>query len=144
LEVDEDKFTSFKFKKGIGESGTVSFYLSLLSSYYQKPISRELAASAFLELGNYSKFNYCPWCFQEEVKKNPTENFAKHKISSVNGLKFKVPVALKAGVKKLILSSDQKDDYEQVVPEELRRKLTVYYVKNVEELEKLFLLGEFS
>jgi ATP-dependent Lon protease len=51
---------------------------------------------------------------------------------------------VKAGVKKLILSSEQQTNYEQVVPFEIRKKLKVYYVKSVEELEQLFWNEEFS
>jgi ATP-dependent Lon protease len=128
-----------------GESGTLSLYLSLLSAYHQKPISQEVAATGFLNIGNYySELNCCPWCFQEEIKKTPAESFFKHKISSVSGLEYKIPAAVQAGVKKLILSTQQKEDYEKNIPKELKKKLTVYYVKNVEELEELFFRGEFS
>lgn len=129
----------------MGESGTVSFYLALLSAYYQKPISREVAASCFLNLGNYlSEFNCCHWCFREEVIKNLEKSFSKHKISPVGELECKVEAAAEAGVKKLILSTEQKENYEKVVPKEIREQLKVYYIANVEELEKLFWEGEFS
>nr|CAG8453308.1 823_t:CDS:10 [Entrophospora candida] len=62
----------------------------------------------------------------------------------VGGLEHKVPAAVATGVKKLILSAEQKEDYEKVVPQEIREKLRVFYVKNVEELEELFFRGEFS
>ncbi|CAG8455530.1 12957_t:CDS:2 [Ambispora gerdemannii] len=109
---NKSKFFSSKFRKGIGESGTLSLYLSLLSTHYQKPISREVAATGFLNLGNYFR--------------------------PVSGLEYKIPAAVQAGVKKLILATEQKADYEKNVPQEIRDKLTVYYVKNVEELERLF------
>jgi len=51
---------------------------------------------------------------------------------------------VKAGVKKLILATEQKEEYEKNIPQEVKEKLKVYYVKNVEELEKLFCQGEFS
>ena len=127
-----------------GESGTVSFYLSLLSTFYQKPISRSVTATAFLEFGDYSRSNNCPYCLQEQIIKNPFQYFSKVRISPVGGLEYKVPAAVEAGVKKLILSSEQQVNYEQVVPFEIREKLKVYYVKNVEELEELFWKGEFS
>src|SRR3954454_24262772 len=128
----------------MGESGTISLYLSLLSAYHQKPISKEVAATGFLNIGDYSKFNHCPWCLQEEIAKNPSKNLAKHKVSPVDGLEYKIPATVEAGVKKLILSAEQKEDYEKNVSREIREKLTVYYVKNVEELEELFWQGEFS
>jgi len=128
----------------MGESGTLSLYLSLLSVYHQKPISKEVAATGFLNIGDYSKFKHCPWCFQEEIKKCPKESFLQHKISSVSGLEYKIPAAAQAGVKKIILSTEQKEDYEKNVPREIREKLQVYYVKDMEELEKLFWQGEFS
>jgi ATP-dependent Lon protease len=121
-----------------GESGTLSFYLALLSAYHQKPISKEVAATGFVDVRNYSQFNYCPWCLREEIKNNPEKIFFKHKISSVGGLEYKVPAAVQAGAKKLILSTEQKKDYEKNVPQGIREKLKVYYVKNVEELERLF------
>ncbi|CAG8497756.1 29283_t:CDS:2 [Gigaspora margarita] len=127
-----------------GESGTLSLYLALLSAYHQKPISQNVAATGFLNIGNYEQLNHCPWCFREEIAKNPNKNLTQHKISPVGGLEYKVPAAVEAGVKKLILSVEQKENYEKNVPQEIRKKLTVYYVKDVEELEKLFWEGEFS
>ncbi len=61
----------------------------------------------------------------------------------MGGLEYKIPVAAKAGVRKLILAREQKENYEKTVPIEIREKLKVYYVKDVEELEKLFWEGEF-
>ena len=127
-----------------GVSGTLSLYLALLSAYYQKPISCEVAATGFLNIGDYEKIGLNLSHFRKEIAKNPRENFSKNKISPVSGLEYKVPAAVAAGVRKLILSSEQKEDYEKVVPEEIKKQLKVYYVKNVEELEKLFWQEEFS
>lgn len=132
-----------KFMPVGGESGTLSFYLALLSVYYRKPISLEVAATALLDVGNFSRFN-CPWCFRERVEKNLEKNFSENKISSVGGLSLKVSVAIKSEIKKLILATEQKEEYEKNIPQEFKEKLKVYYVKDVEELEKLFWQGEFS
>jgi len=115
-----------------------------LSAFYQKPISCSVAATAFLDFGDYSLSNNCPYCLQEQIIENSSQQFSKVKISPVGGLEHKVPAAVKVGVKKLILSSEQQTNYEQAVPLEIRKKLKVYYVKNTEELEQLFWDGEFS
>lgn len=127
-----------------GNSDAVTRYLSLLSAYHQRPISKEVAATAVLDIGKYSKM-WCTQCFQRnELAKNLEENFTKNKIIPVSGLKYKIPAAVKAGVKKLILSNEQKENYEKEVSQNTRKQLTVYYVKNVEELEELFWSGELS
>ena len=128
---------SHKFMPISGGSGTVSFYLAILSAYYQKPISRSVAATAFLSVGDF-QVNFCPWCLKEEIVKSPKKVFSQHKISLVSDLKLKVSAAVKAGVKKLILSTEQQEYYEKNIPLEIKRQLTVYYVQNVEELEELF------
>jgi hypothetical protein len=137
LETDKEgvfsEFTSYE-----GSSVAMSLYLSLLSAYYQKPISREVSSSAVIDIGKISNFR-CVQCFREnELAVNMEENFSKNKVSSVGGLNLKVSAAVRAGVKKLILSTEQKEDYEKNIPQEIKEKLTVYYVKNVEELEELF------
>lgn len=132
-----------KFMPISGGSGTVSFYLSLLSIYYQKPISRDVVATAFLSIGDF-QVNYCSWCLQEEIIKDPEKTFSRHKVSLVGDLELKISVVVETGIKKLILSSEQKEDYEKTIPREIKEKLKVYYVKDVEELEKLFWQGEFS
>jgi len=122
-----------------GNSGAITFYLSLLSAYYQKPISQEVAATASLEVSDYSKIeNFCHQCLSQEIAKNPQETFSKNRIRFIDGLEHKISAAIKAGVKKLVLSTEQKENYEQVVSPAIREQLQVYYVKNIEELEKLF------
>jgi len=122
-----------------GTSSGATLYLSLLSAYYQKPISQEVAATAGLEISDHSKIeNFCLYCLSKEIEKSPQENFSKNRIRPIDGLELKVSAAIKGGVKKLILSAEQKEDYEKTVAQEIRDKLTVYYVKDVEELEKLF------
>jgi hypothetical protein len=119
--------------------------INIKSAYYQKPISQEVAATALLEVSDYSKLkNSCHQCLSKEIEKNPKGTFNKNRIRFIDVLKHKVSAAIKSGVKKLILSTEQKDNYKKNVPPELREKLTVYYVKDVEELEKLFWEGEFS
>jgi len=144
LRVDKDNlfFGSHSFEGG---SDSISLYLSLLSAYYQKPISKKVAALGLIEIGDRSKFDvYCYQCLNNEIEKNPKESFFEHKTSLVDGLKLKISAAVKAGVKKLILSTEQKEEYEKNIPQEFKEKLKVYYVKDVEELEKLFWQGEFS
>ncbi|CAJ0761127.1 16086_t:CDS:2 [Entrophospora sp. SA101] len=119
--VDKNDLTG-RYTTVSGNSATMAFYLALLSCYYQKPISRE----------------------ENELAKNMEKIFSQNEIKQVGGLEYKIPVAIESGVKKLILSVEQKKDYEKNVPQEIREKLTVYYVKNVEELEELFFRGEFS
>jgi ATP-dependent Lon protease len=81
---------------------------------------------------------------QGELVKNSEKVFNNHKIFSVGLLKGKLRKATDAEIKKIILSVEQKEDYEKNIPQDLKDKLTVYYVKDVEELEELFWKGEFS
>jgi hypothetical protein len=143
LENNEDNLVG-RYLPVSGNSAAVVWYLSLLSAYHQKPISREVAATGAIEIGRLPKFQ-CVHCFQEnELSKNMEENFSQNQITSVGALALKSKSAVESGAKKLILSTEQKEDYEKNVPEEIKEKLKVYYVKDVEELEKLFWEGEFS
>jgi hypothetical protein len=128
-----------------GNSLTMSLYLSLLSSFYKKPVSQEVAVTGCVETRNSFKLvTTCSRCLNNEVTKRPKKGFSGNRITFVDNLEYKMPAAVKAGVKKLILSTEQKENYEKIVPLEIREQLKVYYVKNVEELEKLFFKGEFS
>jgi hypothetical protein len=143
LETDKEGVSS-ELTLSEGNSTTLALYLSLLSAYYKEPISKEVVATATVEIGKCSEFR-CVQCFQEkELTKNAEENFNKNKVKSVGGLKHKITAAVRAGAKRLIMATEQKENYEATVPSETREKLTVYYVKNVEELEELFWRGEFS
>ena len=141
--LDVDKYGSTNKSTPImGNSGSVSLYLSLLSAYYQKPISKEVVATGCIDVENYLQFNYCPFCLK--VTEELRNNFSQSRVRSVGELLLKSKVAVETGVKKLLLSVEQKVDYEKTVPREIREKLKVYYIKDVEELEELFLKGEFS
>jgi hypothetical protein len=143
LETDKEGIFS-EFTSHLGNSSMAMIYLSLLSAYYQKPISKEVAVAATIDIGKISEFQ-CVQCFQEkELVKNMEENFSKNKFKPVGGLFLKSKAAVEAGIKKLVLSTEQKEDYEKNIPQEVREKLTVYYVRDVEELERLFWEGEFS
>ena len=60
-------------------------------------------------------------------------------VLPVGGIKEKVLAAHRAGVKSLILPEQNKKDYYEEVPEEIRGQLTVNFVRRAEQVLKLAL-----
>jgi ATP-dependent Lon protease len=60
-------------------------------------------------------------------------------VLPVGGIKEKVLAAHRAGVKSLILPEQNKKDYFEDVPEEIRKQLTVNFVRRAEQVLKLAL-----
>lgn len=60
-------------------------------------------------------------------------------VLPVGGIKEKVIAAHRAGVQTLLLPKDNKKDYMEEVPEEIRSELTVHFVKKASEVLKLAL-----
>ena len=56
------------------------------------------------------------------------------KVLEIGGIKEKVLAAHRAGLKTIILPSDNKKDIEEDIPSEIRRDLSFKYVKNVDEV----------
>ncbi|MBN8689465.1 MAG: endopeptidase La [Armatimonadetes bacterium] len=55
-------------------------------------------------------------------------------VLPVGGIKDKVLAAYRAGVKTLILPEDNQKDYEEEVPEEIRKQLKTHFVSNASEV----------
>ena len=111
LETDENN-AAIRLASIQGNSASTAWYLGLLSAFYQKPISQKVATTASIDIGKCNSFR-CNECFQEKILvENLKENFSKNGIGKVGGLEYKIPAAVKAGVKKLILSSEQQENYE--------------------------------
>jgi ATP-dependent Lon protease len=60
-------------------------------------------------------------------------------VLPVGGIKEKVLAAHRAGVKTVILPSENKKDYLEDVPNEIRKKLKVHYVSNASQVLRLAL-----
>jgi len=122
LENNCDYPLTSKATPNIGWSAGVAWYLALLSAYYQKPISKEVAATAAIDVGKIRK-SWCVQCFQEnKLAKNIKKNFSQNKITRIDSLPIKVKAAVEAGVKKLILSTEQKEDYEKNIWDNSQQK----------------------
>jgi len=65
----------------------------------------------------------------DNKKKKLEESFFQHKISSVDGLKRKIPVAVATRIKKTNSLCRTEEDYEKTVPKEIREKLTVCMIR---------------
>ncbi|HXH60091.1 MAG TPA: endopeptidase La [Fimbriimonadaceae bacterium] len=55
-------------------------------------------------------------------------------VLPVGGIKEKVLAAHRAGVSTLILPADNKKDYKEDVPDEIKKRLTVHFVKNAHQV----------
>jgi ATP-dependent Lon protease len=60
------------------------------------------------------------------------------RVMRVGGIKEKVLAAARAGVKELLLPDQNRSDWEEV-PEEVRKKMKVHFVKHISELIPLAL-----
>jgi ATP-dependent Lon protease len=60
-------------------------------------------------------------------------------VLPVGGIKEKVLAAHRAGVKTVILPFENKKDYEEEVPDEIKKKLTVHYVKTADKVLRVAL-----
>ena len=60
-------------------------------------------------------------------------------VLPVGGIKEKVLAAHRAGVKTVILPFENKKDYEEEVPDEIKKKLTAHYVKTADKVLRLAL-----
>ena len=63
-------------------------------------------------------------------------------VLPVGGIKEKVLAAHRAGVQTLLLPDDNKKDYFEDVPEEIRKMLDVRFVQNADQVLKLALEKE--
>lgn len=61
-------------------------------------------------------------------------------VLAVGGIKEKVLAAHRAGVQTLILPEDNKKDYEEEVPDEIRQQLTAHFVREAGQVLRLALL----
>lgn len=61
-------------------------------------------------------------------------------VLAVGGIKEKVLAAHRAGVQTLILPEDNKKDYEEDVPDEIRQQLTAHFVRDAAQVLRLALL----
>lgn len=57
-------------------------------------------------------------------------------VLAIGGVKEKILAAFQAGVTTLILPKDNRKDFEEDVPEEIREQLTVHYVEHADEVLK--------
>lgn len=60
-------------------------------------------------------------------------------VLAVGGIKEKVLAAHRAGVQTLILPEDNRKDYEEDVPEEIRKQLTAHFVRHADQVLRLAL-----
>lgn len=115
----------------IGKSLGSAVYLTLLSALHQKPIAKSIAATGMVNTSNKERKGKVN---DREINLVPGDNLP------IAGLKGKSYAAVKKGVNCLVLSSYNvspnllgqthktvlSEDYQQVVPTEIREKMTVF------------------
>jgi hypothetical protein len=137
------KETDLGWGKTSGSSAGSAIYLAFLSSLHQKPISNKITATGTIKIN------------EEKVKNLNGQEVVLRKGDNIpiGSLKEKAAVAAEKGFNQLILSKyhsspniltkpDKKDptknkiseDYQQVVPAEIRAKLTVRWTENMKNL----------
>ncbi|CAJ0747080.1 24934_t:CDS:2 [Entrophospora sp. SA101] len=118
------------FGQSGGKSAGSTLYLALLSAFFKKPIAKEVASTGALSLST----KRIKWgkVSGQEFPLVPGTNLP------IGGLKHKVSAATERGVNQLA------EDYQQVVPPEIKAKMTVHFAENVAELRKLVLGGELN
>ncbi|MCH8978540.1 MAG: hypothetical protein IH945_04770, partial [Armatimonadetes bacterium] len=65
-------------------------------------------------------------------------------VLPVGGIKEKVLAAHRAGVEVLLLPIDNRKDYDESIPDEIKDQLQVHYVKNANQVLRLALEPEDS
>lgn len=95
-----------------GPSAGITAYFALESAKRHRPIRPKLAMTGEINLVNM--------------------------ITAVGGIREKVIAAANAGVEELILPKNNKDDFEEDVPEKAKQKFKkVYFVENIDEAREI-------
>lgn len=147
------KETDLNWGKTSGSSAGSAIYLAFLSSLHQKPISNKITATGTIKMK------------EEKVKNLNGQEVILKKGDNIpiGNLKEKVVAAVEKGFNQLVLSkyhsapniltkpskkdptkNKVSDDYNLVVPAEIRAKMTVHWTENIQELKKLILEGSLS
>ncbi|KLL02493.1 MAG: hypothetical protein MRERC_1c092 [Mycoplasmataceae bacterium RC_NB112A] len=130
-----------------GSSAGSAIYLALISAFHQKNISHKVCATGTIKMN------------EEKVKNLKTGQeviLKKGDNLPIGGLKAKATGAAEVGLNQLVLSKyhsspniltkpSKKDstknitsaDYQQVVPAEVKSKLTVHWTENIKDLREL-------
>ena len=135
-----------------GSSGGSAIYLALLSSLHRKPISRRVAATGTLIMQEQKGI-----VNSQEIVLPPGTNLP------IAGLKEKTMACAEKEINRLVLSKYQTspnllvekdesnpsinltfEDYQTVIPPEIKEKMTAYWTENITELRKLLLGGKLS
>jgi len=116
LEIDSDLIAESEIHVHVpagavpkdGPSAGVTMLTALVSLLTDKPVKQRLAMTGEVTLTG--------------------------QVLPVGGIKDKVLAAYRAGVQTLILPQDNQKDYEEDVPEEIRRQLKTHFVNNVSQV----------
>lgn len=151
-----------------GKSAGSALHLALLSALYQKPIANKVASTGALSLSTkrtkWGKVN------EQKFPLVPGTNLPigglKHKVLAMDKKGFNCLILSKYQSSPHLLSEWQRggkwrgcwdgdhnklyyeekwrepaEDYQQVVPAEIRKKMKVYWTKNTSELKSFFLVA---
>ena len=135
-----------------GGSGGSAIYLALLSTLHQKPISNKVAATGVLIMSE-----------QKGIVNGQKIVLAPGTNSPITGLKEKTTACVEKGINHLVLSKYQTspnllikkdecnpsinltfEDYQTVIPPEIKEKMTTYWTENAKELRELLFEGKLS